>query len=50
MSAPKSKGRKRAEKQRDAAERGESIPSYAKEVARELIRPSGRKKAGFQAD
>lgn len=41
----KSKGRERAEKQREAAERGESIPSYTKELAREFL-TAGDSKTG----
>ena len=49
MTAVKSKSRKRAEKQRAAAERGESIPSYTKEVAREFLTP-GDSKTGKRRD
>jgi hypothetical protein len=37
---PKTRSRKRAESQRQASERGRAVPSYIKEVAKELASKS----------
>jgi hypothetical protein len=42
---PKSSSRKRGEGQRRASEKGKALPSYAKEIARELLSGSSRKVA-----